>query len=315
MKISLISILLLTLLLSCGASKEEEIDNAIDYAQQLLTDKQCDLAIKELNDVGYQNSNARYLQTYASAYACKAGFSEITFFANDLSKLASGNTTFLPSLTKFSTSSTTSSTADSYTNMFSAINTLLYAGGITASSHANRHAVFGTSDTSNIELQALYLLLGQLGKYLYLHGNTDSLGKKGTRDTPETNDCLTDYTTAAAQAAVTAAGATISPCSNADYNDGHSELKNGAANRKKYLCQGTILFNNMLHIIQNLTLGTTSNTGTLGELDDNISALCTAGGLGAVCTEKDQTSCEANISIQDLELYFIAVFETMLTDA
>lgn len=297
---------------SCGKD-EGNVDDAIDNANLLLTQKNCSGALAALNKVGYQNQNSRYLQTYASAYACLSGFSEITFFGSDVDKITAGNTTFLPSLATFTTSATTSSTDASYTNLKTAINTLLYAGGLTASSQANRAGIFGTDDASNMSIQAMYMILAQLGKYVYLHGNTNTSGQKGARDTPETNDCFTDYTTAVAQAAVTGAGANIAPCSNADYNDGHSELKNGAANRKEYLCEGAYLFNNFFDILTNVSFGSTSNSGSIGSLSDNLSDLCDTAGLGAVCTIKDQDTCESDITIQDLELYFIAVYEVMVT--
>ena len=312
-----LSILISSLVLfsSCGKD-EDDIKNAIDQANNLLTTRECSAALAELNKVPYQPLNSRFIQTYSSAYACLAGFSEITFFTSDVDRIASGNTTFLPSLSLFSTSAISASTAASYTNLQTAINTILYAGNVTTSSHTSRAAVFGADVAGNMEVQALYMLLAQIGQYVYLHGNTDTLGRKGTRDTPETNNCFTDYTTAAAQAAVTAAGASISPCTDGNYNDGHSELKNGAANRKQYLCEGAVMFNNFFDIITNVTFGSTSNSGSIGSLSDNLSNLCTAGGLGAVCTVKDQATCEsASVTIQDLELYFIAVYELMLTDS
>ena len=304
----LILFLFLTIL-SCGKSEEDKIENGMDLAQQLLSEGNCEAAQTELDGVGYQNTNARYIKLYASTQACKANYSTPVFFGTDLSKLGTSNTAFLGSLTTFSTSDDLADLNDEkYNHLKSAINTLLYAGGLTASSNTNRKGKFTTAEVNNIDAFAMYLILIQMGRYFYHVGNTNDLGQKGARDTATTNDCLSDYTTAASQAARVAATASIVPCT-AD-NDGYTELQSASGTRMQRLCEGVTLFNNFFDILTSLSF-TGSSAGSLTELKDSLTDLC--GALGAVCTVKDQATCESTITAENLELYFVGVFETMLT--
>ncbi len=302
-------LLFITLFSACGVSDSEKIDEAISKAHQLLTERDCNEALKELNEVGYQNKNPYYLSVYASAQACKSDFTEPNFFANDVDNIGTSNTTILGTLSTMSTSEIIDSSTDSYQNLKNAINTLLYAGGISAPSHANRAAVFGASAARNLGAQAFYMIIAQMGKYFYLHGNTDSNGRKGNRD-PIANSCLADYTTPAGQVARLAAGASISPC--ASDSSGDTELQSGHPERTKLMCEGIVLFNNLLDILASLTF-TGDNVGALSSLQAGITDLCGALSLGTICTQRSQSDCEAE-SMDNIELYFVGVFETMLTD-
>ncbi len=315
------TILCLILLCACGASKEEEFDLIMTKAKLLLTQSKCDEALFELGQTGYRHYDAKYLQLYSSALACKGGFSVTSLFG-ELADLTTTQAGILGSLSGMASSPTTSSTNKAFINLQSAIDTLLYAGNISTVSAANRAAEFNSTDASNMNMQALYMVLAQLGRYFYLHGNTNAAGKKGARDTPETNDCLTDYTFFDGGAgdsqvlrAFATGGGTITPC--AGNADGHSELKDGAPNRNKYLCQGVILFNNLLDLLSNISLSG-DNTSELQDLQSNIGDLCTLAGLGAVCTVKTQSVCESMAAVpadlNSIESFFVVVFETMLTD-
>lgn len=306
---------------SCGSiSEEEKIDNAISLANQLLTDSDCAGAKQVLDDLGYQSSDVQYLIAYASTYACSAGYTTTNLFSNDINKIGSTTDSILGSLTTFTTSNTSGSTDTAFTNLLAAVNTLIYAGGLSDPSHTNRSAKFNASDLQEIEVYAIYLSLALLGKYLFIHGNTDSNGRKGSLDTNDTNNCLADYITTNGQALRAAAtgGGEISPC--ASDSDGHSELANGAANRTKYMCQGVVIFNNFIDLVTNVTL-TGSDTTALQDLDTSVGTLCGDAGLGDVCDVKSQSICEDTIwtatveNGEDVEEYFVAVFETMLTDS
>ena len=275
-----IFLVILSSTFGCG-SKEDEIKRSLKKARVHLSNFQCDEALDELNEVGIQNKNPDYLKILASAYTCKAGFSEPTFFGTDLPLMGTGDADFFGSITTFTTSNATSSLSLSYSYLQQAIETLLYPGDLNESSYANRVSLFGESEVSNMDSQALYMILAQIGNYLQLYGNTDDSGNKGAGDTLTTNDCITDYTTPSSQAARTAAtgGGLISPCtSNAD---GHPELASTASGRKIRLCQGVVLFNNFIDIFSNLTF-TGVNSETLDDL--NLTDYCTTAGLGAVCT-------------------------------
>lgn len=319
-RITAVFAFLILFLNSCGdISDQERVDNAISLANQLLTDSDCAGAKQVLDDLGYQNLNAEYLVTYAAAQVCTTGYTTTNLFTNELSKVDStDSSTILGSLTKFSTSSTSGSTDGNYETTLAAINTLIYAGGLTSPSHANRELKFTAQDLQEIEVFAIYLMLTNLGKYFYIHGNTNSNGQKGALDVNDTNDCLADYLTAAGQAARLAAVASISPC-NAD-NDGHSELQSGATNRQQYMCEGVVMFNNFVDLVTNVSISG-SDTSTIQNLNTAVGTLCDDAGLGAVCTVKSQSECETTIwdsgggSGENVELYFVAVFETMLTDS
>jgi hypothetical protein len=309
------------LLGSCGdTSNEERVDNAISLANQLLTDKDCAGAQQVLDDLGYQSLNSEYLIAYASSQACYAGYTTTNLFSNELSKVGSTNSAILGSLTTFSTSSTSSSTDGTYNYILAAVNTLLYSGGISTPSHTNRAAKFNAQDLQEIEVFSLYLMLTLIGKYFYIHGNTDSQGRKGSLDSSETNNCLADYTTTNGQALRAAAtgGGSISPC--ASDADGHSELAAASANRAEYMCQGVVMFNNFVDLVSNVTISG-SDTSTIQNLSDAVGTLCDDAGLGDVCTVKSQSECVNTIwtatgeNGEDVEEFFVAVFETMLTDS
>src|SRR5690606_2447915 len=95
---SITFLFILCLLVSCSKKKPEEVLEAIDVAQTLLSDSQCDKAIDVLPGVGIQSKDAIYLQVLSSAYACKASYSEITFIADDVSSISTTNSGLMSSL-------------------------------------------------------------------------------------------------------------------------------------------------------------------------------------------------------------------------
>ena len=289
---------------------------AISNAHRLLTQRACSLALGELNSVGYQNRNADYLSAYASAQACSSDFDEPSFFADSVDSIGSTNSNFLGSLSVMETSETQSSLDTNYLSLKNAINTLLYAGGIGEPSHENRVESIGATAANNLGIQTFYMLLFQMGKYFYLHGNTNANGQKGARESTG-NPCLTDYTTvrsrnARATLSSNPSGSLISPC--AGDSDGHSELSSTSPERKQLLCEGIILFNNTLDIISHIAISE-ENTGSLSRLRQELNDNCADANLGSICDQKSQSNCEDNESIENIELFFLAVFETMLTDS
>ena len=73
---------LLILFYGCGSSDEGKISLAITEAEIYLNSGACSSAQTALEAVGNQKSNARYLQTLASAHACKTNHSSTEVFAN-----------------------------------------------------------------------------------------------------------------------------------------------------------------------------------------------------------------------------------------
>ena len=106
-------------------------------------------------------------------------------------------------------------------------------------------AGFTQADVERLEVFALYLILIQMGKFIYFFGNTDSDGVKGGGT--QSNSCYLNYTSLPARAVINAA--TPPNSCNPDGTTGHPDLDNDRALK----CYGVILFNNFIDIIGNLT--------------------------------------------------------------
>ena len=172
--LSLLNLLLLLTLLSCGKPAEQKREDAVLSANIMLSTRQCQAAIDLLEGVGRDTYDGKYMATLASAYACKAGFTEPRFFVDELPKI--GTPGGLGGLTRFTlASSMTSPTADSFVNLQKAIDVLLYAGGVSSTSEptaANRALGLSSVDAQNINAQLMYLVLTQMGLYLNYYGNS-----------------------------------------------------------------------------------------------------------------------------------------------
>lgn len=316
MKRALLWTLLLTLIYSCGGDPEK-ITNAIDEANFLLTDRNCAEARAALDAVGYQSNNDRYIGVYASTYACEANYSTINFFADDLTNLSSTAGGFFSSLAAFSTSGLmTSATDDDFLKLQQAIDTILYSGTNTSSSSANRLASFGTQAATNLNVQALYMILVNFGRWLRYHGNANATGTKGAGTNAEANNCLFTYDTGGANYAFVLDALNDGAANSGSCNStntpfvGTDDISTAdAATNKTRLCKGIVLFNNFIDIILNITF-TGTNTGNLNNLATEFETLCQdiAAFGDALCELRDMTSCEAT-AIADLEVYTAWLFE------
>ncbi len=308
--------ILLLLLSACGG-ESEEVATAIDQANFLLTDRECSKAREVLDEVGYQSSNNRYIAVYATTYACEANYSTVNFFANDLTGLNSTAGGFFGSLSGFSTSGLmTSATDTDFLTLQQAIDTILYSGSNTTSSSANRISVFGLRDATNLNVQALYMILVNLGRWLNYHGNADALGNKGAGTNPEANNCLYTYNTGGANFAVItdalddgAGQSGTCNSANTPYN-GTTDITTGVPTTdKQRLCRGIVLLNNFIDIIINVNFSG-NNTGDLNNLGTTFNTLCqdVTQFADALCDLRDMAGCEAT-SIDDLEVYVAWLFE------
>lgn len=318
-------LLLITALIfiSCGKSADEKISSDIDRANTLLTSRQCGGAIDLLEGMGRKGTNPYYVVTLASAYACRAEYSSIKFFADDIA-LTSTDDSVLGGLTLYSTADETISapfsTDSKVVDYQSGIDVLLYAGGNIASTteptYARRLSIYG-NDAGDVNSFAMYLILNQLGKYLRYYGNGNATAVKGGGTFG--NTCFTDYGNApvAVQTAITTAGETGSCVT---INDGHSELSSAvaAATRKARLCQGVVLVNNLIELLPSV-LADASGTDldSINDVLDDIEAAKTqlevlVPGIGNVLTVQSQENCEddTTITMGNLESYFAAMMET-----
>jgi hypothetical protein len=310
-KKNLLLLLLVIFSFSCGTTNQEDIEDAIFHAKQLLTGGRCGEALEALTKVPYQASNPDFLTVTASAQGCLGGYNTPTFFLEDLDKLGTGQTTFLGSLATFSTSNMTTSMDANYNSIESAINTLLYGGGISEVSFANRSGALTSSANNNISVFALYMILVELGKFTNFYGDAnDTTGVKGGGGN---HDCYIDYNDGDGVIAGVL-GALAGTCTAVtDTSQGDLDMPAGRAKA----CDGIILMNNFLDIIGNVSFSG-SNSGDLGDLA-SLGDLCAASGQisAATCSVKTHATClndTTNITDQDIERYFAIVFETMHDD-
>ncbi len=294
----------------CSCGKEaDDVKAAIEEAHFLLTDRNCSGAKASLDEVGYQANNADYIGAYASAYACAANYSTLTLFTNDLDSLSSTQGGLLGSLTLFSTSDDMTSATDSdFTNLQLAINTILYAGGQTESASANRETVFSSRDNTNLNVQALYMILVNLGRWLHFYGNPDANGVKGA-GTANTNTCLYTYSNPTVRLYL---GTGVTGSCTDDVGDvGSSDMMTGdATEQQTRLCQGLVMFTNFIDLIANIEF-TGDDVGELSAIGDTFESVCNDAATAGYdyCSMRDLSGCLAQ-DIDDLEYFSALLFET-----
>jgi hypothetical protein len=299
---------------SCSKEEEDEFDDAILEANFLLSEGDCAGAISVLEGVGSSASTSSlFLQVYASAYACSGGYSDLDFFGEAATKLNAGSTDFLNSLATFdySVEEASAESAD-FQNLMEAIDIITTGGGNTSGDHTGRLAIFGTDDTQSLNLQALFMVAGAIGKYVHYY--TDAVASTGIK-----SQCVYTYTKAISRAAIDAAPA--SACNGAGgYVGGNSGVTDDAIRRA---CQGVVLYNQMIDLFLNTTLTNSDDYGDLDLVYANISTaydtFCeTDANTQAMCDLKTVQGCiddydDSTISIDYIELYLAAIIDaTML---
>ena len=333
------------LLLGCGSSDEDKVKFAITGAEVFLNTMSCTEALTELNKVGVQNTNARYLQTLASAYACKADYQESVLYDNFVSAFTSagaGEINF-GIFTNFSTSVKMTSADDiDFLNLQKGIDTLLYAGGLSTSNNPSaesRDTIFGSDDALNINFQLFYMIIDQISKYSYYYGCYDgSSNTKGSgtarSDCSNSNDCFANYANYTFSSAYGGAsdlsgylgrGLTGS-CTG--LSAGHTDLAatNGAYSTVQVsrLCEGVVLVNNFREVFQSALTKISSTLQEplkteLNHINDKINDLVTASstiGISDVATTLSQSLCESSFGANSTEkaklgAFFVLFFETL----
>lgn len=314
----------LFLLISCGKNAEQKTADAVLSANIALSKGNCQDAIDVLESNGRVNTSSSYLKTLASAYACRAGYSTLTFFTTDISKTVTpaplgGTTTYSTSPL---TITTTLDNDSSYQDLQTAINILLYAGGISSSTEptsAERKKHFTTTEVADIDSQLLYMVLVQLGRYSYYYGDSSATGVKGSGS--GTNTCFTSYTNAnaAIKTALNTSGGTCTDV--ATTNSGHSQLVSTvtATTRKRRLCEGVVLLNNVYSLLPNVIASIFSNPADQAAVNAALTAVTNAktamtaadATTATVATTLNQSTCEDTtaVPVQAIEGYFAAMFE------
>lgn len=306
---------------SCGKSTEQTINDALISSEILLTKRDCQASIDLLEAIGRQTKNARYLKNLASAYACRAGYSTVTFFGTDIAKTAAP--TPLGGTTLYTTSVVTSPLTNdtNFRDLQTAIDILLYAGGIpttTSPSVSERAKYFSTNVAGDINTQLTFMIMAQIGKVLTAYGNPNALGVKGAG--AGTNDCFTDYSDAGIDGDVKTyltLGLTGSCVSAATASN--AQLGTGVADRRKRLCEGAILLNNFFEVLPIVIAtaggGDVSSIAFLvDEIDDLKAELVLRDPtMGPTTVVLSQTKCETDtdISNNSLASYYAVFYESL----
>jgi hypothetical protein len=297
--------LIFAMISSCALSDREEADNAIYSANLLLSSGDCQGAINALAAIPAQTSNALYYMTYASAYACRAGFNTNTFFLTDVPVLDAGTTDFLNSIAIFTSSTETTAESDDFLDMQRSIELLLHAGGLASPDAEDRIAIFGERQANNINLQALYLMIAQLGKWFHYFGgvNTTTGIKSG---------CLYTYTNGVAQAAIN--GNPTGACAN-PYTGVRLSGSTEATVRR--MCYPIVLYNNLIDVLTHVSISSGTSNGELGDILTNVETaydtVCAADpGLTTLCAVRTVEECVDDYTADNtfLQIYMATFFET-----
>jgi hypothetical protein len=315
------------LLFSCGKTTDEKTASAILSANIYLGKGDCQPAIDILEANGRQDRNARYLKVLSSAYACRAGFSVVTFFTSDLGITATPAPLGGASIYSTSLVTTTSPLQSDFKfrDLQTAIDILLYAGGIPSTEEPTSHErtrYFTASEAADIDSQLLFMMFAQLGKYMHYYGNGSAAGLKGA-GVPAANKCFTDYNAAHAggTAAVKAVVQALPVSCRSGSESAHAELALAvnAATRKTKLCQGVVILNGIFNILPSVVA---SATGTLATQTAAVTAAATGAStalnaadptIGLVASTINQTVCEDNTNVPPakIETYFAFMYESL----
>jgi hypothetical protein len=304
-------------LVGCSKSKDEERTEAIDLAQTYLSDAKCSEAIKVLESAGSGSNDPVYIQVLASAYACKSSYSELTFIANDLPNLESSTIKALfKSISILTLSNETDTDSDDYLNLKTALTILTSSTG-DSSGHDARVSKFGVRKAADMGVQIMFLSLVQLGKFLNYFGNVDSTGAKGIG--PDgTNSCFLNYSNNTAQTLIDAF-----PVANScnSYVDGHGDLDLSTEEGKERACEGLFYFNNLLNSISNLDLSASESLGSLGDIagvvDELKNTVTTAyPNLSDLMNNQSLSGCVSLLDsaeeIENMEIIYAMIFEENL---
>lgn len=313
-------LLTLTTIVSCAKTDEALLDSSKREALYHLTHGRCSKAKTALDEVDYQNSDSEYIRLYSDVYACKAGYSQLSTVVDNLGSLTATSADLFTTLASMPASQLeTEADSTAYTNLMLAINTLVYSNGSTPSA-ASRITKFGSREAGDMDYQALFLILIEMGKYFGYYGNVAADGTKGGG--AGTEECLAQLTDATAGGYLDTFNGGDS-CDNADMGDNtKSGIKSGDTDYLKKLCEGVVLFNNFQDILANITFS--SNSSELGDLVNVGAVLNTiestaaaVPGVGTAITDyqdmTSQSACEALAVTNgnELQRYFGLIIENL----
>lgn len=313
-------VLSLVLISACSSGNKEKVESAIDTALYYLSlpTPNCQKAIEELEKLGRQPLNPLYLRTLSSAYACRGDFSELNLFGY-IDNISSNVASFFGSLTTLGMAPQATAESAEFLDVQRALDILLHAGDQTTPSYANLVTLFGARHANNLSLQALYMLLTQLGRFNYFYGNVNATGDKGLG--AGVNNCFYPYP-ALVQSTVADSADTGGRCNSANTPVGHPQLNiatagltNAIINRR--LCHGVIIVNNLIDILSNIEFSNNDALGAIVDLKVTLETILVDAqsipdpDFQAFLEVRSQSECEAILNADNEvgQYYFAAVFE------
>lgn len=302
-----LTLFILSLAASCAKTDEQLLDSAKQSAKYYLSSEDCSSAREALTDIGYQGDDPVYVQLLAASYACDAGYADLDLFA-ELADLPSGAASFVGALTAFDSSNETEAESDNFASLMTGIDTILGEGG----SAAGRVSKYGAIKGLDMNIQALYMILVEFGKFMQYYGNA-AAGNKGAGTAG--NTCLLTYTVQDAMDFIALGGG--GACGSGD--SGHADLPGPAtaATTQARLCHGIYLFNNLRDLLGSIDFGDDASFGSIGDVSAAFEAAIvtaeTADPGDRITTVKDIYTKEAcaNLTLDELEVWYAVVFETL----
>lgn len=310
-----IFIFILLTIFSCGKTTDEETEDVVLQANIELGQSNCQNAIDILEGYGRQMKNYKYVKALASAYACRGGYSSITFFTDDLA--ATTSPAPLGGISTYTTSDPTFQVPLEYDPRFvdlqTAINILLYAGGIASTTEpttTERAKYFTTSQLGDLHTELMFMELVQLGRIIKVYGNVSVAGVKGGGTSG--NNCLTSYSVSG----ITPSSAGACNSTNSAHSQTDKLTLNDEVVRKRRLCHGVVLMNGFLELLP-AVIDTVfpATSGSRAAVDAALTAInlakTAAGSIGQVLNTQNQSSCEDNaiVSVSNLEAYYAFIME------
>lgn len=254
------------LLASCG-SKQKENDQRVLRANALLTHDRCDQALMELAQVDEDYKDYYFYQVQSSAYACRAGYSDLNFFSEldtfDAQK-------FFNSLAKLKSSKVRSANAAGFVELEKAINVILNSPGVNSSKTTKRQSFFGKEKGDDLSFQALLMILTYMGKWLRYYGSTDATGIKGSIDGEGGKACIINYPNNAVFDHLLDSTRSDSCNSTNGSSAGHRDLDTATSGvttlvRNQRLCHFLVYFNHLLDILTHISLSSNSSLGEMSQ--------------------------------------------------
>ncbi len=307
----------------CGQSADQKITSNLISAEIHLSKRECQASINLLEGMGRQTSNARYLKLLSSSYACRAGYSTTVFFGSDVALTATPAP--LGGATKYSTSLSTFTSPliddQKFSDLQTAIDLLLYAGGLSSSTEPTsiaRATVFDSNDAAEINSQLAFMMFVEFGRFMKVYSNASAAGVKGAGGA--SNVCFADYPNIADPDVITILNNMPGACKVT--NSGHTQLAStlSASVRRERLCQGIILLNGILDLLPSILVSAGGGSLTaIASVTTNVQAAKTAlttafPAIGTVLSVLNQNTCETDpaITIETIESYYATIFEALI---